>query len=270
MRQGHFLSTDCIDSLRAKHGSLDPADIWIIASHDCDIPQPESTEPVIEVYPCAVVEKVDQYGQARHPRLLRISATLQNKNVILELSATKRIAVPKLDIVSFSPSNSIVTSDEEVQFFQRWMAARYRRSSFANQFESCLFDALDGKFLKKLNSLIAKYSQAVRTLLFRVSNEECEDVRENPYLLDIIVLYSIRLECDDADTQGHSCAREIESLFESAFLSNDLWSGIEIGFCNAISDHALTVAEQDTFKQWRLDYAKLSSAPDDALPPDES
>lgn len=161
LRQGHFLSAQCISS-----PDVEDQDVacWVVASHDCDIAAVVAKEPYIEVFPCKLVKKLDTNAFGKNARLLRIDALLDDNPVVLEIAAVHKLAIPKQGLSPDNYCKSFKLTDENLTVFQGWLAARYRRSSYAEKFEELI---RTDKLNEKLAACSDQYPAAVRSLLFK-------------------------------------------------------------------------------------------------------
>jgi len=57
-------------------------------------------------------------------------------------------------------------------------------------------------------------------------------------------------------------AEALEKLFVAAFyLEDSRWKNICLMYCDPISDSAITVAQREMLKQWRLEHVSLQEDP---------
>jgi hypothetical protein len=123
-------------------------------------------------------------------------------------------------------------------------------------------------FLERIESILDAGGDHIRGLLFDL--DEGADVERvaptDTYQLGIVVLYnSLRDEPEAAAVAG-SAAEELESLFAEAFeLQTGDWQGICLTYCDPMSDNAITVAQSEFFKEWRLEHLSLKDYPPQSI-----
>jgi hypothetical protein len=125
---------------------------------------------------------------------------------------------------------------------------------------------LPGKrtFLKRIEGVLATGGDHIRALLFDL--DEGKDIErdgpEDVYQLGITVLYDSLRDEPTAAGVATKAAEELEELFEVAFHSQDSgWKNICLMYCDPMSDSAITVAQREMLKQWRLEHMSLQEDP---------
>lgn len=150
---------------------------------------------------------------------------------------------------------------------QKWLAARYRRAAFPEAFEARLRSPqMSGKetFLDRIEGILEAGGDHIRGLLFDL--DEGEDVERvapaDTYQLGIVVLYNSWRDEPAAAAVASNAAEELERLFAEAFESQTgEWQGIRLTYCDPMSDNAITVAQSENFKEWRLEHMSLKDYP---------
>ncbi len=183
--------------------------------------------------------------------------------IALELIATDKQQISKPVLFEMDPRQDIWLDGRGAVILQRWLAARYHRAAFPEAFEDRLRAAnIPGKrtLLKKLENILAVGGEHIRALLFDL--DDGKDVeRDSPsdlYQLGIIVLYDSLQDEPTAAAAATKAAEELEELFDAAFHSLDAgWQNICLKYCDPISDSAITVAEREMLKQWRLEHMSV-------------
>ena len=153
-------------------------------------------------------------------------------------------------------------SPEGLVTLQLWLAARYHRAAFADEFENRL-KAKPAKLDRKIAKAFDDAAQHVLAVFFNVDDGE-EVKRDGPddvYQLRVTVLYDSALDEPKAYEAAQRAADAIESEFEKALLANGQWHDIQLLSCDAVSDAAMTVAESRMLKRWRLDHMSLEEEP---------
>lgn len=104
----------------------------------------------------------------------------------------------------------------------------------------------------------------VRALLFDL-DEGMEVERTTPedlYQLGIVILYDSLRDEPSSAAAAAKAAEELEALFDTAFHApTGAWQNIRLQYCDPISDNAITVAQNEALKQWRLEHMSLQDDP---------
>jgi hypothetical protein len=151
-----------------------------------------------------------------------------------------------------------VLSPESLVTLQHWLAARYHRAAFADEFENRL-KAKPAKLDRKIAKALDNAAQHVLAVFFDVDDGE-EVKRNGPddvYRLRVTVLYDSAKDEPKAYKAAQGAADAIVNEFEKAFLADGQWHDIQLLSCEAVSDSAMTVAESRMLKRWRLDHMSL-------------
>lgn len=193
-RQGDVLTVDAVQDLKITLPDSGGDCFAIVISHDCDLTASADKEPVAEVVIGRRIAKLggDSYGKTA--RRLHIEYETNQGVIALELTATTKMAVDKLDLFKTDPRPDMHLDGAGIRVLQRWLASRYYRAAFPEAFENRLRAAvIPGKktFLKKIEALLEDGGQHIRALLFDL-DEGVDVERRDPsdvYQLGITVLY---------------------------------------------------------------------------------
>ena len=261
-RQGHLLRPEAAASLGLSFPGSSDETLVVVVSHDCDLAAAPDREPQVELI---VGRRIDAPGADTHAktaRRLHIVFEGEQGEMAVELLATHKTARPKQAVFAAGPRTDWVLSPESLVTLQHWLAARYRRAAFADEFESRL-KAKPGQVDKKMAKALAKAGTHVLAVLFDV-DEGAEVARTRPedtYQLRIELLYDSMKDEPAAFAASHQAAAEIENAFEAAFFDGIRWSQIQLLSCEAVSDSVMTVAQSRLLKRWRLDHVSLADDP---------
>lgn len=239
----------------------------VLISHDCDLTASVDKEPDAEVIVGRRIDRLGGDSFGKTARRLHIEYQSENGPIALELIATSKRAIPKSTLFATHPRQDIGIDGRGIGILQRWLASRYHRAAFPEAFESRLRAAiLTGKrsFLRRIESVLATGADHIRALLFDL--DEGKDIErdgpEDVYQLGITVLYDSLRDEPTAAVVATKAAEELEELFEAAFHSPDSgWKNICLMYCDPISDSAITVAQREMLKQWRLEHMSLQEDP---------
>ncbi len=266
-RQGDVLSDEAAKALGLQHPENADETFVVVISHDCDLAAIADKEPESEVIVGRRIDKLgaDSYGKTA--RRLHIEYQMKAGPVVLELVATAKRSIRKTDLFATEPRRDMGLDGQGIAILQRWLASRYHRAGFPEAFENRLRAAkIPGKrsFLKKIEDILADGGDHIRALLFDL--DEGKDIeREAPddlYQLGVIVLYDSLRDEPTAAAAATKAAEALEDLFEAAFCAPEVgWQNICLQYCDPMSDSAITVAQREMLKQWRLEHMSLQEDP---------
>lgn len=262
-RQGHLLDHDAIEALGLTLPDL-PVEqhAVVVASHDCDLAQSPHAEPLVEIIVGRMIERSDgNYTYAKTARKLHVQFS-GNANFWGDLVATAKFSVPKSELCRFSPRTDAVLDAENRSIFQLWLASRYRRSAFPDEFEQRLKDS---KLDAKISRVLKPHGESITGIFFDVDGGD-EVKRDGPldtYRLEIYVLYGDAPDPGAAAQIAETIATEIATAFEAKLIStkDGMWQQIELASCEAISEAALSYQSFRQLKRWRLDHLSLGAEP---------
>ena len=261
-RQGHVLTIETATALDLISARGPENTVAVVVSHDCDIACDDQSEPTVEVIVGFRIERLGGDTHAKTARRLHLAFRCGETEVPVELRVSSKCSRPKGDVLQFEPRTDLVLSPESLVTLQLWLAARYHRAAFADEFENRL-KAKPAKLDRKIAKALDDAAQHVLAVFFNVDDGE-EVKRDGPddvYQLRVTVLYDSAQDEPKAYEAAQRAADAIESEFEKAFLANGQWHDIQLLSCDAVSDAAMTVAESRLLKRWRLDHMSLEEEP---------
>ncbi len=139
----------------------------VVISHDCDITNAVITkgvmkEPFIELIIAQAFSRMDgNCSQAKNPRLLHLEFVRHNQFCFMELVATEKRTIDKIDLIDSAPDSSFILSDRNRKILERWLAAHYRRHAFPDKLNRRLGQAFEKNF-KKSEALCAFHAFSCR------------------------------------------------------------------------------------------------------------
>jgi hypothetical protein len=175
-RQGQFLSgTDA-----ATLGLIPPEKIEttlaFLVSHDCDIAKGIRVEPNVEIILGQLVTESDpNFKFRKNPRCLEFQLT---SNQFVQLDIRTIIKRSKDALLDLRPIDQL--SKEDLQILQAWLAARYSRPAFPDDFDKHIKKHIAEKLFQWGKTLGA----VTTALLFSLES------KEGIYELGILVLYN--------------------------------------------------------------------------------
>lgn len=265
-RQGQILTDGAIRKISLSAEANSDV-IVIVVSHDCDIAQSEDSEPIVEVIVGKKIAAVDgNYTFAKNARRLHISFSGGKETLAAEFEANGKKQINKNQLVEFQPHEFVRLNPRELNILQKWLAARYRRSAFPDEFDR----RLSSTGVKDLISKALKSEGSeIRAVYFDVGEREevCKSPDFNPYALTIYLLYSTENTPEVAEQAAESAKTKITRAFEDKCLSKETqnWHYIELVECIAVSDRVMTVYLSDQLKRWSADHLSLRSETEQAM-----
>ena len=261
-RQGHLLGNDAIESLGLHHAVAPDQTVVIVASHDCDLAQAPEGEPVIEVVVGRLVLGKDgNCTHAKNARKLHVEFT----GVAVfwaEFDTIAKLSIDKRALNDFIPRPGALLSRENHNIFQMWLASRYRRSAFPDEFERRLIKEL--KLHEKIAKAVRPHGELIAGVFFDV-DEGADVTRNGPgdtYTLDITILHLADPDFDAAEKAADTAAKAIEKAFkEKLFDPTKTWQHIELRSCDPVSESVLTYQHFKQLKRWRLEHISFAAEP---------
>ena len=164
-RQAHLLTDEAFKGL---FDDIDDRDaIGVVISHSCDLAQSSEAEPSVEVIVGRIVAAPDgNFSHAKNARTLHVAADLeQGGTAYVELRATNKRIVGKDRLADYAPDTRRTIPSVERDTLQRWLAARYRRSAFPDEFDRRLSDC---GIPAKLSKILAPLGREIVCLFFDI------------------------------------------------------------------------------------------------------
>lgn len=261
-RQGHVLSFETAKALSLASAEVVNVTTAIVISHDCDLAQSPTVEPNVDVIVARLVELANgNFTHAKNVRKLHLPFHCDGGVVFMELLATAKYALPKEKLVDDGPRKDLWLGPNELAILQRWLAARYRRAAFADEFDRRLDETgLKDRLTKILNPL----GVHIPAIFFDV--DEGEEITrygsDNPYTLDIYLLHVTKPDPAAAEAATIEAKKKIEELFKAKlYIEGNGWHDIELRSCNVLSDEAMSYAQSCILKEWRLEHFSLREDP---------
>ena len=264
-RQGFLLGKDAIDALELLHAARPDQTIVVVATHDCDLAQDPRFEPVVEVVVGCLTPKDGNCTHAKNARKLHIQFA-GDAPFWAEFEATAKVQIDKLRLNEYSPRSDVRLDPDDHAVLQMWLASRYRRSAFADEFERRL--SKETKLAEKIAKAVKPHGELIIGVFFDV-DEGAEVTREGPddtYKLDITILHQVEPDFSAAEKAARAAADAIEKAFkEKLFAPSNKWQQIELRFCEPLSESVLTYQVFKQLKRWRLEHISLAADPQQPL-----
>ena len=267
-RQGHLLGNDAIEALGLCHAVTPEQTIVVVATHDCDLAQDPQFEPTIELVVGCLANKDGNCTHAKNARKLHIEFA-GAAPFWAEFEATAKVYVDKPQLNRFIPRTDAHLSTDDHAIFQMWLASRYRRSAFADEFERRL--TKETKLAEKIAKVVKQHGELIAGVFFDVDGGE-EVKRNGPddtYSLDITLLHIADADFEKAEKAAQAASDAIKRAFEEKlFEPTKQWQHIELRSCEPLSESVLTYQIFKQLKRWRLEHISLAADPQQPLLPE--
>ena len=254
-RQGHFLSACTVRTLHAVLGTEGDDAVAVVISHDCDLVQGPEVEPFVEVIVGRRILKPDgNFTHGKNPRRLHLRGQAGNNAVWIDLNATNRRMVPKEALADAIPDADLKIEVKERGTLQFWLAARYRRSAFPDEFDRRLAATGTATRLRKILKSEGTHILAVFFDLDEGEEPEKGDEKDT-YSLAVDLVYSTAHDPLMAKSSAEGVRKRIEEAFRHCCYdqSTKTWRSIELSSCEPIADEAITYAMSLRLKRWNVD-----------------
>ncbi|MDE1143513.1 MAG: hypothetical protein PW999_28630 [Paraburkholderia tropica] len=260
-RQGFLLGSDAIEALGLRHAASADEKIVVVATHDCDLAQDPQFEPFVEVVVGCLAAKDGNCTHAKNARKLHIEFA-GDAPFWAEFEATAKVHIDKLKLNEYSPRSDVQLRSEDHAVLQMWLASRYRRSAFADEFERRL--TKETKLAEKIAKAVKPHGELIIGVFFDV-DEGAEVARNGPddtYKLDITILHQADPDFVAAESAANAAADAIKKAFQEKLLApSKQWKQIELRSCEPMSESVLTYQVFKQLKRWRLEHMSLAAEP---------
>ena len=263
-RQGRLLGPEAVRSLGLACPIAPEQTLVAVASHDCDLAQEPGTEPMVEVVVGHAIDEKKVDGNLLHsknPRRLHLEYG-GTPALWAEFEATGKTAVQKAALEGHAPRTDVRLEPRSLVTFQMWLASRYRRSAFPDEFDRRLTQ--ETNLAERISKVVKPHGDQILGVFFDVDDGEDIDRSgpDDPYVLDILVLHAAEPEPLAAGRAAANAAAEIKRAFrERLLLPTGQWRQIELHACEAVSEAVLSYQQFRALKRWRLDHVSLGADP---------
>jgi hypothetical protein len=222
----------------------------VIISHDCDIASGLDDEPLIEII---VGTRIDsphaEHLNARHVRVLDLEYECPTGKMFLELEATQKRSVGKLNFHGFQPDSNFRLPDKELQALRSWLAALYRRAAIPDGLQKLVMQIFQDTFKKGDRPQI----------LDRIYIDFEPDVEELPtgekYELNVVLVYDTQQV--GAKEIAEQAAEQLIARFQKKYFKNGVWNEVELRQCNVVANTSFTLFDVQLHKEVRLEYLSI-------------
>lgn len=268
-RQGDCLGTASAQTLGLTNLEAPEETAVIVVSHDCDIAQASVVEPAVEVIVGRYVSELrGDFTSAKNLRKLHLPCTRGGVASVVELTANSKKSILKdgegpLILAGHEPEKNFQLASQDKTVLQAWLAARYRRAAFSDEFDRRLKEQT--KLAEKIAKALKDTGSHIHAVFFDVDGGE-ELQREginDLYELTIIILYRTDEDPDLAEKAAITAKDKIIKAISDKChnKSEDTWQWIELVDVEVVSDQALTYALSQNLKKWQIDHISFRADP---------
>lgn len=262
-RQGHILSAESVKKLNLTHQKSSDDTVVLIISHDCDLAQLADIEPHCEIIAGIPIEHVNgDLANAKNVRRLHLTFSAGETKLAAEFIATDKALLTKAALAGHEPATKIRLTPDEHFTLQTWLAVRYRRAAFADEFDKRIKNKKT-KFYEKFVKIIKATETNLIAVYFDV-DAGAEVVRvgsDDTYTLAVYLVYNVAEDPAKAEPVAKSAAQALTDLFTKCFFVGGKWQDIELRLCREISEDAMTIFQSRLLRQWHFDYLSLREEP---------
>lgn len=219
----------------------------MVITHTCAVVSDSlQKEPTAEFLVLKRTESLEkEHANGRNPRLLSFYVTENNIDIPVLAHISKRYSFARHWLLNSTPHENITISDETLRKLTTWLARRYTRPAFPDEFNRRT-DAPFNKIQKKFKK--AAYKEAVNNLIsfaleipeYKKELSEGEDYELGVYLI-----------VDGEQLELHRDKYEELIIYVTGELEN--CEGIGFFGAEIIGDDDLTVAQSRQLKLYDLD-----------------
>lgn len=221
-----------------------PGSIFIVLSQDCDVVQRSfEKEPHVELIRATPVEGSENgillYG--KNPRLIQIPIG----ESYFECSCEDRFRIPRICLSACKPSEDHILSEIVVGLLREWVAKRYVRPAFPDNFNSRVNSGSEGKAVVKI---LKQTGYLFEDIYLFCDPSEQELSSDSDY--KIIVWPTMSNEDYEISFKRIEAVKACTKL--EAALAN--CPGIVVNECELRHEGQVTIDDLHYFKPWDFDY----------------
>jgi hypothetical protein len=252
-RQGHALTSESSTVLGLTPAEAADSTLAIVISHDCDLAQLPGSESQVEILVAQRVESGDgNCTHAKNARRLHQPYKISGETTWWELSAPSKTSIAKETLAAHAPNANAHLDGKTKAILRKWLASRYNRGSFADEFVERL-----GKHIgDRITKIVQPVGNHIIAVFFDVDEGEEKDRNgaDDVYGLYIYLLYNTQDDEPAARKAVEKAAGEITKLFSERCCAGGEWRWIKLEGCEAISDNAMTYVQSTYLRTADMEY----------------
>jgi len=221
----------------------------VVVSQDCDVANDRYTqEPDVEIVRGTIIPNQNgNFRYAKSSRTLHTDCILNGVQRNLELRAQDRRRLDRRLLEQAGPDNKVVLKSEDVGLLGRWLANRFRRASFPDEFDRRLADSGSKKALYRL---FEKHGADV-SAVFLLLRPDTELARKQEY--DLTVWMTVPKHIYDDNTKRETME---EKLLAPCLAILNTTPGFRVGGIMLVSEEHFTL--HDVRYSRRMDFDSLT------------
>ena len=231
-------------------------EMWMVVSHDCDVTNGNlEAEPNVEIICLEHVE--DQDGHlfwAKNPRRYQFVDGATGDSQVYQLGVHEKVSIDRVYLIDSSPDGDRTIDDENVRRVCSWLARRYIRSAFPDE-----FNERTRRATIKLKKPLKKSGDALTGVYLLVVDDEL--LSEEDYRITL----SATMRDDEFDNpRVRQKAQELVNKLESELNSCD---GIDVLESELLPERDVSLSDLRLLKRWDFDDLSLRAESVSELPP---
>lgn len=233
--------------------------IAILISHDCDVLETASVEPICEILTGHKIATVDgHYTNGKSPRRLHLTFSGGTTSIAAEFLATDKKTVKKELLLAEAPQLDVKLTEDEHFTLQSWLSSRYHRSIFPDEFDRRLKER-PAEIHKKIANAIKGTGTDILAVLFDLDSGKIivHEGPDDPYSLSVYLVYNVSEDPAKAVVVATRAASQIKGLFRQYYFKDRKWRNIELRECMAVSADAISLYQLRATKPWHFDYLEI-------------
>lgn len=260
-RQGSVVPTALVNTT-STHGSqipkVDVNDWLIVVSHTCDVRNPSmSNEPSVEILVARSPERSGQDSRQTHgrnSRRLQFEGTQDEITTTLVAKANERFVIDRLLLASAPPDQSRrlgsrgEKTDATLQILVTWLAKRYWRQAFPDE-----FDSTASKAKGKVDTFLTKNAATVLGVFIAFADRKDKNPR---FHLEFRVV--VKSQAVTGDWAGQKA--DLERIFDAC------WAGVSNIAVEAVAvkarDFSVGEMVEGGFKKFDRDWISYAFDPE--------
>lgn len=216
--------------------------LYIVLSQDCDILNNSlEKEPMVELVLTDRIEKCNaEFTSGKNPRRLHLIST--GNEICLEILPHRRLFISRtyLEVLH---AEKITVSGQPLKVLVNWIAKRYRRPGFPNEFNTRIKSKAE-----EIKQILSSKAKNTLGLFIRLSSEN--DLKPNKTYRVLVKMLVNKATYEAADE-----LLEIEKGFDLILSLLDKVKGIKIIEGSQVqSMDDITMHDYQQLKQWDFDY----------------
>ena len=229
--------------------------VGVVISHDCDLALDNITvEPFVELIIGSYQPRPNgNFSWAKSTWTLQFEIKKAGEPAIIQLGANTKQAVSKERLAPFEPDGRYTLESRQLAALREWLAARYNRTAFPDEFNRRL-DASGAP--EKLKKLLAASNDLISLIYFDLKGRDRDELpAEVPYELAVVLVHFLGEEPSEAGDKADELADRIDAALNEKLVGPEY--GIAFRGCMTVSEDDIRLGEAQTLMRWRLDFITL-------------